>query len=177
MILGLTTDYVRVVPYDHNWKTVFEETKTELMACLHEYDVHIEHVGSTSIEGCPSKPIIDIFIGVMDIQTAEKVIPLLEEAGYIHSSIDIPDEIYFKKKNAEGLTTHHIHVSVEGGKNWQNQVLLRDYLRENPETLDKYIKLKIHLAALYPYDRTAYSKGKDLFIKKTINTALEERKG
>ena len=50
---------------------------------LHDYDVDIQHIGSTSIVGCLAKPIIDIAIGVKSLEYREQLIPVLCNIVYI----------------------------------------------------------------------------------------------
>lgn len=165
-MIGLTTDIVELHPYNPEWKEDFNKEKEHLLSMLNGYNVIIEHVGSTSIEGCPAKPVIDIFIGVESLEYAEKLKPLFIEHGYIFK-INVPNEVYFKKRN-NGLTTHHIHIANINGEVWDNQILFRNYMRSHPEKLQEYIKLKTELALLYPKDRDLYSAGKNDFIESII---------
>ena len=97
-MIGLTTDIVELHPYNPEWKDEFDKEKKYLLNMLKGYDVLIEHVGSTSIEGCSAKPVIDIFIGVKSLEYAETLKPLFLEHGYIYK-INVPNEVYFKKRN------------------------------------------------------------------------------
>lgn len=56
----MNTRKVVVVPYDEAWKQRFAEIASEIRDALGELALQIEHVGSTSVEGLPAKPIIDI---------------------------------------------------------------------------------------------------------------------
>ena len=58
-----------------------------------------------------------------------------------------------------------------GSTVWNNQILFRDYMREHPDKLEEYIKLKQYLASLYPEDRASYSAGKNEFITSIIKDA------
>jgi GrpB-like predicted nucleotidyltransferase (UPF0157 family) len=51
-------------------------------------------------------------------------------------------------------------------EHWE-RLLFRDYLISHPASARQYEQLKISLAATYPNDRTAYTKGKSMFIKRT----------
>ena len=82
-MIGLTTDIVELHPYTSEWKDEFNKEKEFLLNILSGYDVMIEHVGSTSIEGCPAKPVIDVFIGVESLEYDEHLIPIFVEHGYI----------------------------------------------------------------------------------------------
>ena len=44
--------------------------------------IAVEHIGSTAVEGLGAKPLIDMMIGVTELQIAEKWIEVLSEIGY-----------------------------------------------------------------------------------------------
>ncbi|MBQ4584435.1 MAG: GrpB family protein [Bacilli bacterium] len=163
---------VKLEPYTNEWKNEFEKEKEGLSTLLNDFKVDIQHVGSTSIEGCCAKPIIDILIGIESLDFSEKLIALFLEHGYIYK-FNVPGEIYFKKQ-CDGLTTHHIHIAPIQGQVWKNQILFRDYLRLHPEKLQEYMELKQDLAIQYPDERDRYSKEKEDFILQILFDAENE---
>ena len=171
-MIGLTTDIVELQPYTSEWKDEFNKEKEFLLNILSGYDVMIEYVGSTSIDGCPAKPVIDVFIGVESLEYAEHLIPVFVEHGYIFK-INVPNEVYFKKRN-NNLTTHHIHIADINGEVWNSQILFRNYMGSHPEKLQEYIALKSKRAAQFPKDRDSYAKGKKEFIETMIFEAQNE---
>lgn len=44
--------------------------------------IAVEHIGSTAVEGLGAKPLIDMMIGVTELQITEKWIEVLSEIGY-----------------------------------------------------------------------------------------------
>lgn len=163
---------VQLDPYTSEWKDEFESEKEKLLSILSNRILDIQHVGSTSIEGCYAKPVIDILIGIESLELGETLIPLLVEKGYIHK-FNVPGEVYFKKQS-NGLTTHHIHIAPINGQVWKNQILFRDYLRLHPEKLQEYMELKQRLAIQFADDRDKYSKGKEDFILQVLFDAENE---
>ena len=79
--LGLISGTVKIEEYNPEWKVEFLKEKEMLEKQLLDYDVDIQHVGSTSIVGCFAKPIIDIAIGVVSLEYGEQLIPLLCNMG------------------------------------------------------------------------------------------------
>ena len=55
-MIGLDKDVVEIYPYDKNWIKEFEKEKKVLENILKDYDIKIEHVGSTSIPCLSAKP-------------------------------------------------------------------------------------------------------------------------
>jgi GrpB-like predicted nucleotidyltransferase (UPF0157 family) len=83
-MLGLKSGTVRIEKYNPEWKNEFEKEQIRLESALKEYNVNLQHVGSTSSIGCSAKPIIDIAIGVESLEYGEKLIAVLEKIGYIY---------------------------------------------------------------------------------------------
>ncbi len=168
-ILGLEKGVVRLVPYTPEWKKYYDQEKNSLQGILGSTVLDIQHVGSTSIAGMPSKPIIDIAIAVADFERARVCIPLIEWLGYEYKGeFGIPRRRYFVKGNPR---TFHIHMSEITSDEWQNTLLFRDYLRRHPDLSDEYAELKYELALQYPADREAYLEGKADFIRGIIRLA------
>ena len=53
---------IKLSPYNCQWQNDFVKIKNQLGDRLK--DAAIEHIGSTSIKGLISKPIIDILVGI-----------------------------------------------------------------------------------------------------------------
>lgn len=173
--LGLLTGTVKIEEYNPEWKDEFLKEKILLEQQLHDFDVDIQHVGSTSIAGCWAKPIIDIAIGVESLKYGEQLIPVLATIGYVYAGdAGIPGRHFFKRKNGE-LSTHYIHLEPLGGKLWNNHILFRDYLYRYPELIGEYSNLKRDLENNFSEDRNKYAEGKNPFIEKIIETAKEEK--
>jgi len=72
--LGLTKDEVKLVPYDNEWKKEFLRVKKEIIKHTNLNDASIQHIGSTSIVGIMAKSILDMVVGVDDIDHVDKII-------------------------------------------------------------------------------------------------------
>jgi GrpB-like predicted nucleotidyltransferase (UPF0157 family) len=60
-----------VVAYDLNWPARFEKERAALAGAIGEWIVgDIHHIGSTAVPGLDAKPIIDILVGVEDLETS-----------------------------------------------------------------------------------------------------------
>ena len=82
-ILGLKRHTVELKSHHENWKLIFADTKTQLKELLQDFNVSIEHVGSTSVPGLMAKPILDIAIGIKRKDLINAIIPILVGNGYI----------------------------------------------------------------------------------------------
>jgi GrpB-like predicted nucleotidyltransferase (UPF0157 family) len=144
-IIGLQKGIVRLSPYNPKWSYLYKAEEELLRKTMGSIIVDIQHVGSTSVPGLISKPIIDIAIAVKALADGEHFIEPLEKLGYEYKDdAGIPGRHFFAKGGYN--RTHYIHVEELNGKLWYNHILFRDYLKCYPETLAAYAELKIQLA-------------------------------
>ena len=161
------TRHIVVLPYDKNWKTNFIAIKNKLSAVLGDLALRIEHVGSTSIEGCFSKPIIDIDVVIENYSVLNTVILKLEQIGYNHKGdMGIKDREVFEFVGEESFCEHHLYVCTKYSSELKRHIGFRDYLRANPKEVEIYSNIKIEGARLYANDIEEYMKYKSYFIKK-----------
>jgi GrpB-like predicted nucleotidyltransferase (UPF0157 family) len=165
---------VIIEDYTNQWILDYKQEEIKIKKVLGKKLIQIEHIGSTSIENLGSKPIIDIMCGVKDLSEINGFISSFEDIGYEfvwHQ--EFPERRFFRKgKYRAG--THHLHIYQYGSVFWENNTLFRDFLRCNPVMLNEYYKLKRELAEKYPYDRVAYTNGKNDFINSVIKKARDE---
>jgi GrpB-like predicted nucleotidyltransferase (UPF0157 family) len=162
--IGLARNTVRVVPYDPVWPRLFDAERQRVVAALGELARGIEHYGSTSIEGMPAKPIIDILVGVDSLDCLEAASGPLVAIGYEHLHwVHVPGHHIFGKGE---IRTHLLHLVEITGPNWHENLKFRDALRDDTELAAEYIALKEALAVQYPNDRRSYNAAKGTFIQR-----------
>lgn len=177
-MLGAERNLVRLVPHQPLWQQCFRDESEHLSSALGDQVAQIEHVGSTSIPGLEAKPILDIVMAVRDFTSAASFEQPLRECGYIHKvENDMPGRIYYVKRTADGLSTHHLNVTWLGSECWAEHVRFRDYLRTHPDAKQEYQELKRDLARRHRTDRPAYTQGKSSFIRRILELATRELKG
>lgn len=163
-----------VSDYDPNWPALFEQERTSIKNALGSFALAIEHMGSTAIPGLPSKPIIDLLVGVSSLEEARKrcIVPI-EALGYRYLpeyASWLPGELFFRK-GPPGPWTHHIHLMEPSCPRWEALLVFRDYLRAHPETAIAYANIKRALAASSNDDIKAYTTGKNNFVEETTAKA------
>lgn len=91
-----------------------------------------------------------------------------------HTKEDLKwQELY--TKGPETRRTHHVHVTEYGNDYWENDILFRDYLRQNPLRAKQYAELKRKLAEKYSHNRDTYTKSKEQFINETLEMAKRKQ--
>ena len=63
--------------------------------------IAVEHIGSTAVEGLGAKPLIDMMIGVTDLQITEKWIEVLSEIEYEYVPKDATNWRFLEKESGE----------------------------------------------------------------------------
>ncbi len=148
---------VVVIPYNQRWKNDFEFIKRYLLSAIKDNIVTIEHVGSTSVEGLSAKPIIDIDIVIKDYSTFDSLVKNLEGLGYTYEgNLGIKDREAFDYKGNVHLPHHHLYVCPQFSKEFHRHITFRDYLRNNPEAVERYSKVKEDGAKLFPENIEGY---------------------
>lgn len=177
MKLGLKNDEVRLETYDPDWKQEFERVKHNIMTFIGLSENRIEHIGSTAIEGMLSKPIIDILIGVDDLEDVEKpVIEGLKKAGFLRLKVKRPGEIVFAKFPDETYKwkSHYIHLTNYNSELWKNLIFFRDYLNSNEYERDKYAKLKLEYLKHSSVGIKEYTDFKEEFVLEIFGRRSDE---
>ena len=163
---------VRVAQYDRRWPAQYQEEVAVLRVVLGQRLLAIEHVGSTSIPGMPSKPTIDILADLAQTEELDALVERLQTVGYVHTPDDLDREVFRKgPPDWRVPRTHHLHVCPEGSDYWLRIVTFRDYLRTHPVTAAEYIRLKRDLAKRFKDDPGLYTSGKRDFVMKVVASA------
>jgi len=168
---------VELVEYDPAWPEQFAEERDRIAAAVGPAALVIEHIGSTAVAGMPAKPIIDIMVGVADIERSGQAVAALIDLGYDYApefESDIPERRYFYR----GIPhTHHVHMVEQTSDFFGQHLAFRDHLRAHPEAAAEYARLKRGLAARFRNDRDAYTEGKRSFVETVVEAALRPRAG
>ncbi len=175
--IGLHRAIVTIVPYHPKWAEYFRQEKELLLKTMGETVLDIRHIGSTSIVGMPSKPILDILVGIQTLAEVEPFVANLNAIGYEDKGNgDEPGRRYFVK-GAPEKRTHHLNFCEMNGSFWVRHILFRDYLEIHPEAAQQYAALKRTLAAKFPNDRPAYTAGKEKFVRSILELATSKGAG
>lgn len=185
--------------YNPEWENHFITIKAELIKEIGFLKPHIEHIGSTAINGLSAKPIIDILIGLEHSDLLDAVINPLLQQDYIYYPVFneiMPYRRFFlKHKNKTEYLTNpniisnqqdipksteehnlrlaHIHVLTYNSEHWIRHIAFRNYLREHSNVLKDYQTLKEELSTRDWIDGSDYNKAKDDFIKTEEKKAID----
>jgi len=150
---------IEIVPYDPNWLHVFEQEATLIRQALRDNWLAIHHIGSTSVPGLAAKPKIDMIAVVQDPLSARDQ---LEKIGIQYrGEYNIPLHYGFSKRGDIDL---NLHVYEESHPEIELNLCFRDYLRNHPNKLDDYARLKEELIQ----DESSFTKENSPFTNYTL---------
>lgn len=154
---------VIVIEHQNTWTLAFEEEVFALEKIFRESIIEIHHIGSTSIQGLASKPIIDIIPVVRDITKVDALNAKMEKLGYTaKGEHGILFRRFFQKKTP--TLGYNIHVFEASTPDVERHLLFRDWMRTHAEDRMAYGTLKKSLAKQSPNDITGYCLSKDAFV-------------
>lgn len=171
---------IKIIPFNPEWEKMAADEIQFLKSVLGS-GILIEHFGSTSIPGCPAKPIVDLQIWADSEHSAQVIKDLLMPIyqGFSSPASQAKGFMCFDKCviiDNEEHRTHHIHIQSNREK-WERSLLFRDYLREHPEDVSRYAEIKDQAARLTPNNMTKYSELKNEFINLIIEKAGKNNDG
>lgn len=161
-------ELIRLVPSDPEWRLRFAQERAALEEAIGGWICGgIHHVGSTAVPGLEAKPIIDILVGVRDLETARACFAPLAKLEYLYAPY-IPEEMHWFCKPDPARRTHHLHLVPAGSQRYRDELAFRDLLRTDPEIAERYAALKRALAERHRDNREGYTEAKGAFIRASL---------
>lgn len=159
-------DSIAVLPYDPAWPDRFESERVVLERVLAPWlKGGVHHIGSTAIPGIAAKPIIDMMVGVRDLEEARAAFGPLGAHAYLPSPHRPHEAHHFSKPSLRlSEVTHALHLTEPGSSLWRERLAFRDTLRADPTLVAEYNTLKHRLAREHGGDIAAYTEGKRTFV-------------
>ncbi len=171
-VIGLYTHgRAELLPYEPVYPEVAQYVADLIRVRLN--DVAVEHIGSTAIEGCDGKGIIDLMalypVGFLE-QTKETLFllgfqrqphrdPFPEHRPMRVGSVTFKDRLF----------QVHVHVIREDDAEALSALKFRDLLRENKRLKDRYVQCKRRILQNGMTDSLDYCKAKSFFIKQVLH--------
>ena len=158
---------VTLAEYDPEWGRQAAAEIARLRARLHAPGVRIEHIGSTAVEGCEAKPIVDLLIGA-EPSERPAVAAAVESAGYESLGEAEPGRIYLRRRSP----AFNVHVVALDSALWHENLLLRDHLRRSATARARYVAAKRRAVEAEPR-LLAYSRAKSAVLAELLAEARE----
>jgi GrpB-like predicted nucleotidyltransferase (UPF0157 family) len=158
---------VAIVKYDRSWPADYEWLAAKVNAALGQQVLALDHVGSTSVPGLKAKPVIDIDLTVADGADEAAYVPALERHGF---ELVIREPWWYEHR----LLRHseprcNLHVWSPDCPEPARHLIFRDWLRDNPEDRERYMRAKDAAA-----HRTRLSRGDVVDYNERKSNAIRE---
>lgn len=162
--------------YSSEWPKKYKLEAEKIKILLGDGVKDIQHIGSTSISGAISKPLIDIGVLVGSIDDIDSFVKKLELIGYSYKpDMSSVERIFFRKGNP---VEYHLSVACPKHTFWNRQINFRDYLRKHPGLVEEYNQLKSKNIEITPSEDLSdlsrskiYNQGKSEFVEKVLKLA------
>jgi dephospho-CoA kinase len=180
----------RLAPPDPSWPLA--AARVAARASRAAGGLPVEHIGSTAIPGMAAKDVLDLQLGVDDLEQADALAEPLRLAGFPRLPVDAWDNPHpagddlagWRKRlhaNADPAQSVNLHVRVRDSPGWRWALLFRDWMRASPAGRAEYDALKRALADRYAGDPDAnrYAEAKEGFMVEAFerSTAWAARAG
>ena len=134
--------------------------------------VVVEHIGSTAIEGCDGKGIIDLMVLYPNrfLERTKKALSLLGLQPQPHKD-PFPENRPMRVGSIDyngRLFQIHVHIIQQGVAEVFSTLKFRDLLRKDKRLRDRYIQCKRRILETGTIDSLDYCKAKSSFIEKVI---------
>lgn len=97
---------------------------------------------------------------------------ILTKNGYFEGSDNHEDRIFLANTKEEtGEGDFHVHICPIKEESYENFIILRDFLKNNPEKAQEYLKKKYEFAKEANFDRKKYKTLKSAYVSKLLTEA------
>jgi dephospho-CoA kinase len=184
--IALRTGGPVLAPADSTWASQAARLMPRLRAAAPQDILAVDHIGSTAVPGLDAKDIIDLQLTVPDLETADRIAPLLAEAGFPpwpgvtadNPKPSHPDPADWAKRlhgNADPCRPVNLHVRAAGSPGGRFALAFRDWLRDDAVARQDYLALKRTVAALHSVDKSTagYAADKEEWFTETAACRME----
>jgi GrpB-like predicted nucleotidyltransferase (UPF0157 family) len=153
--------------YDPAWAARFEQVQASLKEALGHKALRIEHFGSTAVPGLGAKGIIDVLVGVEDVDEEAAYGPELEAHGF---ALRVRQPGHRMYRTAEHDV--HAHIYTDDSEAARIRLLFRDWLRHDDADRRLYEETKRELARQEWEATNDYSDAKGDVVAEILTRAL-----
>lgn len=175
---GLKRGVLKLEEYNKDYPELFKIEKQKISQRLEEIgfkNFEIEHVGSTSIKGIVSKPIIDVILIVDNLNDFKEntIIKVPNEDYTIKEKNFLEGELLIRREK-DSVVYCFIHVVERNSVKHINYILFRNYMNKHVNKAKEYENLKLEIFKTCNGDRKLYLASKQDFINRMIEEARIE---
>jgi len=154
-----------LAPADPAWAAQAGRLIARIQSVVPRDVLAVDHIGSTAVPGLDAKDVIDLQLSVRDLDAADRIAPLLADAGFPRWPGIVadnpkpahPDPADWGKRvhgNADPGRPVNLHLRAAGSPGWRYALCFRDWLRADAAARTDYVAEKRRVAGLHETDRS-----------------------
>lgn len=156
---------VVLVAHSPAWTQRAAHERTRLVGALGDTILAVHHIGSTSIPGILTKPIVDLMPIVRSLDLLDGQEGAVRALGYEwRGEFGIGGRRFCTLNDAAGKRIVHVHFFAPDSGEIEPNLAFRDYLRAHRDEALAYEAEKMRAARLHPDDSFAYTEEKGAWI-------------
>lgn len=164
---------VVLVAHDPAWTKRAAHERMRVVGALGDTILAVHHIGSTSIPGILTKPIVDLMPVVRSLDLLDAQEDAMAALGYVwRGEFGIAGRRFCTLNDAAGRRIVHVHFFAPDSCEIEPNLAFRDYLRAHRDEALAYQAEKLRAAALHPDDSGAYTEEKGAWIRACKARAL-----
>jgi dephospho-CoA kinase len=167
-----------LVPPDPSWPQQARRVLSRIEAVAGERALRADHIGSTSVPGLDAKDVLDLQVVTADLDVAARLADSLIDVGLVRLGGHWWDNARDGSTPAKAFMTNadpgrpvNCHIRPQDSPGWPEALLLRDWLRAQPDGVREYAVVKHRLAAQQWDSIDAYAEAKTPFIRSALDRA------
>ena len=160
---------VELKAHDPVWRERFERQRRRVRDVAPDGLLDVFHIGSTAVPDLAAKPVLDVLAVFEGDEPAQKTAESLAAEGY-----DLRrDEPEWVRLSYEGEYSAVLHFRPREVEAWRDQMVFREYLRENSNVRAEYEREKRAAVAEHGDDVSDYTDAKEETILSLTDRAYE----
>lgn len=162
---------VEIEPHDPVWSERFETERDRIRDAAPDGLLGVFHIGSTAVPDLAAKPVLDVLAVFAGYDPARETAEALVADGY---DLRRDESDWVRLNRDDGEYPVVVHFRPREADTWRDQVVFREFLREDPGARAEYERAKREAAAEHPDDVHAYTDAKEATILSLTDRAYEE---
>lgn len=162
---------VDLEPHDPVWFERFERQRARLRRLAPDPLLAVFHVGSTAVPDLVAKPALDVLVVFPGYEGAAELAARLDGAEFEWKRDD-PDWLLCSRGVEHGYRVH-VHLRPRDVQAWRDQVVFREFLREDASARAEYERTKRRAAREHAGDEGAYTDAKAETVLDLLERARE----
>lgn len=152
---------IKFIQYNPAWVTMFAEEKELLLSATGNLIQEIAHHGSTAVPGLSAKPIVDVLVGIEDLDHFPSLEERLLLLDYKSCGKSGSGQYDLKKRGEQSFNLAIVRWQSD---DWFRHIKFRDYLRAFPEEARRYGEYKRNIIKYGVKTLLEYNKNRHEYI-------------